>query len=91
LTLAFLIVRFIRWTWPLMLWLCGAMVDIGLGAGKFEGRGAEVFSLCHCLLDLRDSRAASAWGGVNGIPLTRSVPLYEALFVKLLVVPSCLF
>jgi hypothetical protein len=61
--LAFLIVRFIRWTWPLRLWLCGARVDIGLGAGKFEGRGAEVLSLCHCLLDLRDSRAGGAWRG----------------------------
>ena len=36
----------------------GAVIDISLGAGEFEGMGAERLSVRHRLLDERDRRAA---------------------------------
>ncbi len=45
---------------PRMLRLCGAMLDVVLGASVFEGMGLEALAICDGLLDQRHGGAAGA-------------------------------
>jgi hypothetical protein len=48
---------------PWMFRLCGAVLNVGLGAGIFESMGAENFPCGHCPFDQRDGGATGTRHG----------------------------